>query len=67
MEGKGENKWKFIKTAILKRFWQNNTEKTAYENIFIPEAVGSYSQVFTVFGGGFFCIYLLLTFASDCI
>ena len=27
MEGEGENKWKFIKTVILKRFWQNNTEK----------------------------------------
>ena len=27
MEGEGENKWKFIRTAILKRFWQNNTEK----------------------------------------
>ena len=37
MVGEGASKWKFIKTAILSRFWQNNTEKNAYENIFIPE------------------------------
>ena len=27
MEGEGENKRKFIKTAMLKKVWQNNTEK----------------------------------------
>ena len=37
MEGEGANEWKFIQTAILQRFWQNNTKKTAYKNIFIPE------------------------------
>ena len=37
MEGEEANGWKFIETAILKRFWQNNTKKTAYESIFIPE------------------------------
>ena len=27
MEGLGGNGWEFIKTTILNRFWQNNTEK----------------------------------------
>ena len=27
MEFEGANKWKFIETAILKKFRQNNTEK----------------------------------------
>ena len=26
MEGEGANKWKFMETAILNRFWQNDTE-----------------------------------------
>ena len=37
MEEEEVDRWKFIETAILKRFWQNNTKKTGYENIFIPE------------------------------
>ena len=59
MEGEGENKWKFIKTVILKRFWQNNTEKLLtriFSYLKIPRflavgslrCTGSYSWNFTV-------------------
>ena len=38
MEGECATEWKFNETAILNRFWQNNTEKLPNkETIFIPE------------------------------
>ena len=40
MEGEGANMWKFIETATLDRFWQNNIEKLAKRLPETPQILG---------------------------
>ena len=59
MEGEGANKWKFMETAILNRFWQNDTEnclrdyfhllKSPDFRLEVLRCAGSYSWVFALY------------------
>ena len=59
MEGVGGNEWKFIRSTILNRFWQNNTEnclrnyfhllKSPNFRLQVFRSDGSYLRVFTVY------------------